>query len=127
MSATRPYPTRRQEVWGLGAASAAALLPRLAPAQTAAKRRRIDVHHHFVPTEVVGSGHIVPPLKNWSVERSLEDMDKGGVTTAMLSFTPQVLDALAQGGQVTPAHYRRANDFGAQLVADHQGRYRLFA
>ena len=54
-------------------------------------------------------------------------MEKGGVTTSMLSFTPQVLDALANGGQVTPAHYRRANEYGAQLVADHKGKYRLFA
>src|SRR6185312_1424053 len=46
---------------------------------------------------------------------------------AMLSVTPQVLTALAQGGEATPAHYRRANDFAAKLVADHPGRYGLFA
>jgi hypothetical protein len=93
----------------------------------ARKHLRIDVHHHFVPDEVVGNRYIVPPLKSWSLQKSLEDMEQGGVTTAMLSVTPQVLTALAQGGEATSAHYRRANDFAAKLVADHPSRYGLFA
>jgi predicted TIM-barrel fold metal-dependent hydrolase len=122
-----PETTRRSVVAGMAALGAGALLPSLAFGQAAKKHQRIDVHHHFVPTEVMGSPHIVRPLKDWTVQRSLDDMEKGGVTTAMLSFTPQVLDALANGGAVTPAHYRRSNDFGAQLVADHKGKYGLFA
>jgi 6-methylsalicylate decarboxylase len=124
-----PSATRRSLLAGLAALGAG-----IAQAQTGAveaapvrQRRRIDVHHHFVPTEVVGSSHIVPPLKSWSVAQSLEDMEKGGVTTAMLSATPQVLTALAKDGNVTPAHYRRGNEFAAQLAADHPGRYGVFA
>jgi predicted TIM-barrel fold metal-dependent hydrolase len=121
--------TRRAVVAGLAALGAGALLPAAAMALTApaGKHRRIDVHHHFVPTEVVGSARIVEPLKSWSLQKSLDDMDKGGVATAMLSFTPQILTALANGAPVTPAHFRRGNEFGAQLVADHPGRYGLFA
>lgn len=118
---------RRAVLAGITALGAGALLPWPVAAQTGKAHRRIDVHHHFVPSEVVGSPHIVRPLKNWSVAQSLDDMEKGGVTTAMLSFTPQVLDALAKGGPVTPAHFRRGNEFGAQLVADHPGRFGLFA
>jgi predicted TIM-barrel fold metal-dependent hydrolase len=124
-----PQPSRRGVVAGMAALGAGALLtPAMrGEAAPAGAHRRIDVHHHFVPDEVVGSTHIVRPLKDWSVERSLDDMAKGGVTTAMLSFTPQILDALANGGPVTPAHFRRGNEFGAKLVADHPGRYGLFA
>jgi predicted TIM-barrel fold metal-dependent hydrolase len=124
----RPGASRRTVLAGLAAFGAGLVVP-VGPVVEAArrKRQRIDVHHHYVPTEAVGSRHIVRPLKDWSVEKSLEDMQKGGVTTAMLSFTPQVLTALAQGGEVMPAHYRRANEFGARLVVEHSGRYGLFA
>jgi len=120
---------RRAVVTGLAALSAGLALPigATGAAASANKHLRIDVHHHFVPDEVVGNRYIVPPLKSWSLQKSLEDMERGGVTTAMLSVTPQVLTALAQGGAATPAHYRRANEFAAKLVADHPGRYGLFA
>ena len=120
--------SRRAVVTGVAALGAGLAVP-VGPAIEAATRKpvRIDVHHHYVPSEAVGSRSIVRPLKDWSVEKSLEDMQKGGVTTAILSFTPQVLTALAQGGALTPAHYRRANEFGARLVSDHPGRYGLFA
>jgi len=120
---------RRAVVTGLAALSAGLALPigATGAAASAHKHLRIDVHHHFVPDEVVGNRYIVPPLKSWSLQKSLEDMERGGVTTAMLSVTPQVLTALAQGGAATPAHYRRANEFAAKLVADHPGRYGLFA
>lgn len=124
----RPGASRRAVVAGLAALGAGLAVPVGSTIEAAIRKHsRIDVHHHFVPTEAVGSRHIVRPLKDWSVEKSLEDMQKGGVTTAMLSFTPQVLTGLADGGAVTPAHYRRANEFGARLVADHPGRYGLFA
>src|SRR5262245_3175466 len=90
--------SRRAMLAGIAALGVSIALPTppASEAATTQKRRRIDVHHHFVPIEAIGSRHIVEPLRSWSVERSLGDMDKGGVTTAMLSFTPQVLTALAQ-------------------------------
>lgn len=125
----RAHATRRAVLTGIAALGAGLVLPNGATgaATPARKHLRIDVHHHFVPDEVVGNRYIVPPLKSWSLQKSLEDMEKGGVTTAMLSVTPQVLTALAQGGEATPAHYRRANDFAAKLVSDHPGRYGIFA
>jgi predicted TIM-barrel fold metal-dependent hydrolase len=120
--------SRRAVVAGIAAIGAGLALP-LRPSIGAATRKhlRIDVHHHFVPDEIANSNRIEPLLRGWSVQKSLEDMEQGGVTTAMLSFTPQVLTAMAQGGAITPAHHRRANEFGAKLVADYPGRYGLFA
>jgi 6-methylsalicylate decarboxylase len=120
---------RREVMMGLAAFGASTLLSRgSALAQAPANKRiRIDVHHHFVPPEIVGSARLVAPLKTWSVQQSLDDMDKGGVTTAMLSFTPQVVEALAGGGKIVPGHFRHCNEVGARLVADHKGRFGLFA
>ena len=63
-----------------------------ARAQTAdAKPFRIDVHHHLSPPTYVtasndgGFGDAL--MKNWTIEKSLADMDKAGIATSMLSVT----------------------------------------
>ena len=118
--------TRRAVVTGLAAIGAGALMP--STARSAAKHVRIDVHHHFVPPDYAKRGGSVPPLKNWTVEKSFEDMDKGGVTTAMLSVTTPVLQVMADNGQMMSRDLiRSCNEFGARLVADHPGRFGLFA
>ena len=121
--------TRRAVLGGLAALSASALLPGgVGAAQAAAKPIRIDVHRHFLTPETVGSQYLVePPFKRWSLAAMLDDMEQGGVTAAMLSLTPNLLAATAAGGPVTAQHYRRCNDYGAQLVADYKGRFGLFA
>jgi len=119
--------TRREIMAGLATLGGAALFPagaRLAAAQ--APHRRVDVHHHFASSDVLATGRVQSEIRNWTVERSLEDMEKGGVTTAILSTVPQVLEAMANGGSVTGAHCRAANEFGARLVADHKDRFGLF-
>ena len=62
-----------------------------AAAQGADKPFRIDVHHHLSPPTYVTasneSGFGDPLMKNWTIEKSLADMDKAGVATAMLSVT----------------------------------------
>jgi 6-methylsalicylate decarboxylase len=120
------FATRRAVVTGLAAIGAGALMP--STARSAAKHIRIDVHHHFVPPGYVQKGGSVPPLKNWTVEKSLEDMDRAGVTTAMLSVTTPVLQVMADGGKMMSRDLiRRCNEFGARLVADHPDRFGLFA
>jgi len=59
------------------------------------------------------------------VQKSLDDMDKGGVQTAVISSVqPGVWF-----GEVEPARKlaRAVNDYGAQMVRDHKGRFGLFA
>lgn len=52
--------------------------------------RRIDVHHHVTPPSYVTAAAQITygnaPRMSWSLERSLEDMDKGGVATAIISL-----------------------------------------
>src|SRR5450759_1524624 len=110
---------------GAGAAAATGLMPRRAAAQ--AKPSRIDVHHHFAPTfhrDALGSkrGGTWP---TWSPQMSLDDMDKNGIATAMLS----VVQPGTWFGDVeeTRALTRKLNDYGATLVRDHPGRYGMFA
>jgi predicted TIM-barrel fold metal-dependent hydrolase len=122
--------TRRDVIGGLAALGAGALVPGNAAwaRAPAAKHIRIDVHRHFLTPETVGSSYLVePPFKRWSLQQTLDDMEQGGVTTAMLSLTPNLLAAQAQGGPIAARHYRRCNEYGAQLVAEHKGRFGLFA
>jgi predicted TIM-barrel fold metal-dependent hydrolase len=127
----RTLTTRRGVMTGLAALGAGAMVPAAALTAAAAPAKapiRIDVHHHFVPPEYVQRGGSIPPLKSWTVDRSLDDMSKGGVTTAMLSITTPVLQVLAADGKMMSRDLiRRCNDFGARLVADHPGRFGFFA
>ncbi len=108
--------------------SAATVLPASrAPAQNA-PARRIDVHHHFLPPfhrEVLAANRGGAALPNWTVEGSLEDMDKAGVSTAMLS----IMQPGIWFGNVEQARSlaRRCNDYAAQLVKDHPGKFGMFA
>src|SRR5689334_17920645 len=54
--------------------------------------RRIDVHHHLAPPRwiadvVLGRNTGQRPLADWTPQRSIEDMDKGGVATAVVSIS----------------------------------------
>lgn len=93
-----------------------------------AAAHRIDVHHHIVPPtwlaamETIGEAD---QFRGWSVQSSLEDMDMGGVATAMTSVpTPQVTP-LSKQDAVRIA--RESNEFAKQLTTDHPGRFGVWA
>lgn len=122
---------RREVLAGLAVLGVGAATPRGAIlAQAAApKHVRIDVHHHFQPpafdADISKALLLKPGLKGWTVEKSLEDMEKGGVTTAMLSNTTP---ALWVGDPILAKKLARTcNDYAAKLCADHPGRFGLFA
>ncbi len=58
---------------------------------------RIDVHHHFVPQAykdaLIACGDACPapgyqpPLQNWTEARTLDQMDRAGIASALLSIT----------------------------------------
>jgi predicted TIM-barrel fold metal-dependent hydrolase len=90
---------------------------------------RIDVHHHISPPTWLEALRKVkldtPPMVAWSPEKTLEDMDRGGVATAMTSpTTPQV-------GFLPPADAariaREANEYAHRMASDHRGRFGVFA
>jgi predicted TIM-barrel fold metal-dependent hydrolase len=60
----------------------------------------------------------------WTLAKSLEDMDKSGVATAITSVTtPSRIFSGSDGRRVA----RECNDYAATLVADHRGRFGMFA
>ena len=121
--------TRREFLTGLGALGAAALLPTLSLAQTGIRPFRIDVHHHFSSpgfvAEVTKRGLGNPNMRKWTPEVSLEEMEKGGTATAVLSITrPGVwFGDIAVARRLS----RESNEYGARVVADHKNRFGLFA
>ena len=101
-----------------------------APAVAQAKPHRIDVHHHISPPTwldaVKSANRSNPPMANWSVQKTLDDMDKGGVATAITSpTTPQAkfITDKAQAARVA----REANEYAKKLETDHPGRFGTFA
>ena len=95
-------------------------------AATPAKPHRIDVHHHLFPPEYrTGIGSLGAALPAWTPAQSVEEMDKGGIATAVLSLSsPGVsLGDVAQGRRLA----RIVNEYGASMARDHPGRFGLFA
>src|ERR1700722_6414672 len=128
--------TRRNFIKGLAAMSACTLLPAgQLPAQTQNEPGRsqgvIDVHHHYVSPSYFASlsaknpGTNIDRFKGDTVEMHLADMDKAGVTAAML--------AQYSGfwfGDVNQARRdaRELNEWEvAKMVEPHKGRFGLFA
>ena len=68
---------------GLAASAGAEHLFALAQSASSAKPFRIDIHHHFAPpawvTAVKGRPLLQPANTTWTPEKSIEDMDRGGV------------------------------------------------
>src|SRR5690348_5804801 len=113
--------SRRQFVAGAAAGLAASSFAPRAFAQ--AKPHRVDVHAHIVPPawfdamKVIGRDDF--PLKNWSVTKMIEDMDKGGVATSMTSPTTPQVTPLGKDTAVRVA--RESNEYAKKLMADHPG------
>src|SRR5262245_56957009 len=124
--------TRRRLVTGTAALGgmAAGGISMSWPSLAQAKPHRIDVHHHISPPtwlDAVKKAKLDnPPLANWSVQKSLDDMDKAGTATAIVSPTsPQVkfLDDKDAAARIA----RESNEYTKKLMADHPGRFGLFA
>ena len=118
---------RRTVLTGLGSAAAMGLLgvPR-GWAQAPGKPYRIDVHHHIVSPgysaalKERGQRHVA-----WNVERSLAEMEKSGIATAITSL---IQPAIWFGdAQLARRLAREANEFAVKLAADHPGRFGTFA
>jgi predicted TIM-barrel fold metal-dependent hydrolase len=127
-------PSRREFLLGLGALSAAAVIPELSSAaQTGstapAQPFRIDIHHHFtVPkliTEATTKGVNQPGLSDWTPQKSIDQMDKSGVATSIISISdPGVWFG---DNAAARALARECNEFAVKVISDHPGRFGLFA
>jgi predicted TIM-barrel fold metal-dependent hydrolase len=126
--------SRRGFMVGLGAAAAAATLP--APAVHAQARTLIDTHHHFFPPnylqrqkefESKRNMRPYPGVYDWTPARAIENMDKSGVRTAVISLasTPGLwFDA---GADESVKIVRECHDFAAKMRSDYPGRIGIFA
>src|SRR5215831_5955648 len=126
--------SRRHVLAGAAALGAAGLLPRAVRGEGAGKV--IDTHHHFYPPayqkawldwEDARKIPHFPTQVGWTRELAIEQLDKNGVATAVLSLasTPGTWFGLDAAGAQAMA--RTCNDFGAEMVRDHKGRFGLFA
>jgi 6-methylsalicylate decarboxylase len=117
---------RRGLLTGASALGAAGLF---GSALAAGKPFRIDVHHHIAPpswvTALKAAKLDTPPVTNWQPEQSLQDMDKGGVATAMTSPTLPQVSFLGAADAARVA--RESNEFARKLADDHPGRFGVFA
>jgi len=111
-----------------GALSIRPLLTRIPRVDSNPQRGRIDVHHHMLPPFYMDLRRAVPDvgkMPTWSPSKSLDDMEKNGVTTAMLSLA--VSGVTFDAGESGRSLARKSNDFGAQLVNDHPASFGLLA
>ena len=125
-------PTRR-EIVTLAAAGAGALLAgKLAWAQPARSPGRIDLHHHYFPPVFRDAAvrQNRPPalgaaLEGWSKARTIEAMDRYGIAIGILSIsTPGPwFGNIEQSKRLA----RECNDYAAEMMRDHPGRFGLFA
>ena len=101
---------------------------RIPRADSDPKRGRIDVHHHMLPPFYMDLRRAVPnvgAMPAWSPARSLDDMEKNGVSTVMLSLA--VSGVAFDAGEAGRSLARKSNDYGAQLVSDHPESFGLLA
>lgn len=109
----------------LGALAAAGCAAPAAPAAP----HRIDVHHHISPPPWVAALRRAkldsPPVVNWTMQRSLDDLDRGGVATAITSPTLPAVGFLNAAEAADVA--RASNEFARRLTDESRGRLRMFA
>jgi predicted TIM-barrel fold metal-dependent hydrolase len=125
---------RREFLASLGALGAASiLLDRILPAQTPtdipARPYRIDTHNHFSAPgfiAAISSRHTNQrALEQWTPSKSIEDMDKSGVATSIISTSePSVWFGDNEAARKLA---RECNELGARLMADHPGRFGMFS
>ena len=120
--------------FGMSAVASARTLTAQTP-PVSAKPGFIDVHHHIVPPFYLAEnrdriiaaagGRINPAYFSWTPEQALAAMDKHRIATAVLSLS-------AGGGglgdrKAAARTARRVNDYAADLMRTHAGRFGLFA
>ncbi len=126
-----PRTSRREFLGAMGAVGAMGALSASGIAASAERvaPHRIDVHHHISPPVWVAALKKAkldsPPVNNWTVQRSLDDMDRAGVATSITSPTMPAVSFL--GPKEAAEIARAANEYACKLSQDYPGRFGVFA
>jgi 6-methylsalicylate decarboxylase len=92
---------------------------------------RIDVHHHISPPTYLAALRAstlgAPPTMGWTLARSIDDMDRAGVARAFTSLTTPAVGPWVGDAGARRRLARECNEYAARLVADHPGRFGMFA
>jgi 6-methylsalicylate decarboxylase len=90
---------------------------------------RIDVHHHFyAPAYLDAMGETNarrPEIRDWTVARTKEEMDKNGVATALLSLSPPGFHH--QPAEQARRTARSINEHAAKMRSADPARFGHFA
>ena len=123
---------RRGFLSGLLALGASAVLPGCTSTGGSSPitvSNRIDTHHHlFSPAYVAELAKVnqAPPIvRNWSLAKTVADMDKAGVATSILSVTTPQVGVFDAASAVRIA--RESNEWTAKVGKDYPGRFGSFA
>jgi len=126
--------TRRDFLKSLAAVGGGALLPAgrwiggQGPSSSiGSKVGRIDIHNHYMPpsvTQELGAKR-VGVMANWTPAKALEEMDGSGVSTVITSIAPA--GGILGDPSTAVRLSRECNEYAARLVADHPGRFGMFA
>ena len=121
---------RREFLTGMAALGASVLIPRgeAAAQAPAAQPHRIDVHHHLFPPTYIAEAlarKVEGPRADWTPAKSIEEMDRAGVAVSITSIAAAGVSFLDEAG--TRRLARECNEYAAKLVADHPGRFGIFA
>jgi predicted TIM-barrel fold metal-dependent hydrolase len=120
---------RRRFLTGLAALGAGAVLPGCQSAGQGRAPSRIDVHHHLAPPgfikEIVARKTGQRPLMEWTPAKSVAEMDKAGIATAITSISEPGVWYGDSAAARTLA--RECNEFGARMARDYPGRFGQFA
>jgi 6-methylsalicylate decarboxylase len=124
-----PVASRRQFLKAFAAIGAGTVLPTAALFAQAARQTprliggRIDVHHHAVVPSYLKASRLNVNW-NWSPATSIEQMDKYGIRTSVLSIsTPGVWYGNVQQGRSLA---RDCNEYMAKMVRGYPGRFGMF-
>jgi predicted TIM-barrel fold metal-dependent hydrolase len=119
--------SRRSFAASMAALGATSLLPATAwRAMGAPAARAVDFHHHFNPPFLVNAaagnrvGNNGAGL-NWDLGYMLADMEKAGIATSIISPPTGFAERIAADKRVSTV--KTVNDYGAELVRDHKGRF----
>ena len=125
-------PNRRNFLKNMATFAAGAALPSSALGQgTSPARKIIDMHHHCysprMKEALARGGSLAPFIRDWTLSRTVEELDKNGVSKAVLSLSSIPSEWFRMDKDALRGLVRGLNEDGAQMLRDAPNRFGLFA